>query len=266
MRQVFPLAPEQIRNRDGRKKQDCELNAAKRIIPKIRKSHPKLKIVISGDGLFSKQPFIDELKKANMSYILVAKPTDHKVLFEWVNEMIQLGESSQLDIFDLKGRKHCYQWINKVPLNGTMDADEVNFFQYHIVSEEGEITYRNSWVTDLHINEHNIVFLAKGGRARWKIENENFNTLKNQGYHIEHNFGHGKQNLSFIFFMLNVLAFCVHQILDLTDLLYQSVRYKKFSSRKEFFNQLRCTLRIILFRSWEHMLSYILDPPMVRAP
>lgn len=266
MRQVLPLAPEQISNRDGTKKQDCEVNAAKRIIPKIRKSHPKLKIVITGDGLFSKQPFIDELKKANMSYILVAKPTDHKLLFEWVSEQIQLGEGSRLNSYDLKGRKHCYHWVNKVPLNGTMDADEVNFFQYHIVSEEGKITYRNTWVTDLPITENNIVSLVKGGRARWKIENETFNTLKNQGYHIEHNFGHGKQNLSFIFFMLNLIAFYVHQILDLTDLLYQRVRYEKFSSRKDFFNQLRYTLRIILFRNWEHMLYYILDPPMLRAP
>lgn len=266
MRQVLPLAPEQISNHDGTKKQDCELNAAKRIIPKIRQSHPKLKIVITGDGLFSKQPFIDELKKANMSYILVAKPTDHKLLFQWVNEQIQLGEDHRLNTYDLKGRKHCYQWVNNVPLNGTMDADQVNFFQYHIVSKEGKITYRNSWVTDLPINENNIVSLVKGGRARWKIENETFNTLKNHGYHIEHNFGHGKRNLSFIFFMLNLIAFYLHQILDLTDPLYQSVRYKKFSSRKDFFNQLRYTLRIILFRNWEHMLYYILDPPMVRAP
>ncbi len=108
--------------------------------------------------------------------------------------------------------------------------------------------------------------LVNGGRARWKIENETFNTLKNQGYHIEHNYGHGNHNLSMVFFTLNLLAFYVHQILDLTDNLYQAVRYKKFTSRKEFFNQLRCTFRIILFKNWEHMLDYILDPPMVRAP
>ena len=108
--------------------------------------------------------------------------------------------------------------------------------------------------------------LVKGGRARWKIENETFNTLKNQGYHIEHNFGHGDQNLSYVFFLLNLVAFYVHQILDLTDGLYQTVRYKKFTSRKEYFNQLRCTFRIILFNGFEHMLNYILDPPMVRAP
>ncbi len=266
IRQVLPLAPEQISNQDGAEKQDCEINAGKRCIKKIRKAHPKLKIIITADSLFSKQPFIDELKKAHMSFILVAKPTDHKVLFEWVNELTQLGEGGRLELTDSKGRRHCYQWINKVPLNGTKDADDVNFFKFQIVSKDNKITYKNSWVTDIHIDSNNIVTLVKGGRARWKIENETFNTLKNQGYHLEHNFGHGEKNLSFVFFMLNLLAFYVHQILELTDGLYQRLRYKKFTSRQEYFNQLRCTFRIMLFKSWEHMLNYILDPPLIFAP
>lgn len=264
-RQVLPLAPEFITNRDGTKKQDCEINAAKRWIPKFRQAHPKLKIIITGDDLFSKQPFIDEVKKAGMSYILVAKPDDHKVLFQWVNELTALGGGDSLEFVDSDGKRHCYQWINQVPLNGTKDADEVNFFQYQIVSDN-KITYSNSWVTDITVDKSNVVDLVKGGRARWKIENEVFNTLKNQGYHIEHNYGHGEKNLSSIFFLLNLLAFFVHQILELTDKLYQTVRYKKFTSRKEYFNQLRCTIRILLFRSWEQMLGYILDPPMREPP
>ena len=265
-RQVLPLAPEQISNRDGRKKQDCEINAAKRCIRKIRKTHPKLEIIITADGLYSKQPFIDELKAARMSFILTAKPDDHKVLFQWVTELTQLGEGGRLQLTDKKGRRHCYQWINQVPLNGTKDADEVNFFKYQLVSAEDKVTYQNSWVTDIVIDESNVVDLVKGARARWKIENETFNTLKNQGYHLEHNFGHGQNNLSFIFFMLNLLAFYVHQILELTDRLYQTVRYKKFTSRKEYFNQLRCTIRIMLYRNFEHLLNHILDPPEIMAP
>ncbi|MFC1856540.1 transposase [Thermodesulfobacteriota bacterium] len=234
MRQVLPLAPEQISNKDGNKKQDCERNAGKRVIHKIRKACPKLEIIITGDGLYSNQPFIDEVKRARMSYILVAKPDDHKILFQWVADLTQLGEGDRMELVDDKGRKHCYQWVNQVPLNGTRDADDVNFFQYQIVSKSGKITYKNSWVTDIFVDKDNVVTLVKGGRARWKIENETFNTLKNQGYHIEHNFGHGKQNLSMIFFVLNLLAFYVHQVLELTDRLYQTVRYEKFTSEKSF--------------------------------
>jgi hypothetical protein len=260
MRQVLPLAPEPISNRDGSKKQDCEQNAAKRAVRNIRATYPKLKITVTADGLYSNQPFIDELKAAKMSFILVAKPSDHKLLFEWVNELLQLGGGGSLEFGNQSGRRHRYQWVNQVPLNGSKDADLVNFFQYQLVVKTGQITYQNSWVTDIEVDENNVASLVKGGRARWKIENETFNTLKNQGYHIEHNFGHGQQNLSMIFFVLNLLAFYVHQILELTDRLYHQLRYTKFTSRKECWNQLRCTIRILIFPSWESLLSFILDP------
>ncbi|MCP3680156.1 MAG: hypothetical protein GY782_07880, partial [Gammaproteobacteria bacterium] len=63
IRQVIPLMPEEIRNTDGESKQDCEINAAKRLIPKIKKDHPQLGLIITGDGLFSKQPFISDILK-----------------------------------------------------------------------------------------------------------------------------------------------------------------------------------------------------------
>ena len=263
-RQVLPLAPEPIRNTDGMKKQDCELNAGKRLVAAIRKRHYKLPIIITADGLYSKQPFIDALVKARMSYILVAKPKDHKVLFEWVNELHGLGGGGTLERVDGKGRRHRYRWVNQVPLNGTRNADNVNFFQYELIPK-GKVTYQNSWVTDITVDADNVVELVKGGRARWKIENETFNTLKNQGYHIEHNFGHGKEHLSMNFFVINLLAFYMHQIFDLTDRLYQRCR-EKVSSRKEFFGLLRHAIQLMLFRNWLHMLNHIHAPPEVYPP
>lgn len=265
MNQVIPLFPEPIQNSDGDTKQDCETNAGKRILGKIRKAHPKLGIIITGDDLYSKQPFINTAKANGMSFILVAKPTDHTTLFQWVDEITRMGEAQFLEIVDEKGNKHSYQWILGIPLNGTKNADHVNFFQYRITHKKGKITYKNSWVTDLPISRENIQSLVKGGRARWKVENETFNTLKNQGYHIEHNYGHGKQFLSMNFFVLNLLAFFVHEILQLCDLSYQRCR-TKYSSRREYWNQLRCTFRIILFNDFNHMLAYLFNPPMVRAP
>lgn len=263
-RQVLPLFPEPIQNSDGTDKQDCEINAGKRILEKIRKAHPKLPIIITADGLYSKQPFIDSLKNNGMSFILTAKPSDHKILFEWVEELTAMGGEGHLEIIDKKGKCHKYHWVNDIPLNGTKNAGPVNFFQYWIM-DRGKTTYHNSWVTDIFVDQKNIMMLVKAGRARWKIENETFNTLKNQGYHIEHNYGHGKQYLSMNFFVLNLLAFYVHQILEFCDRSYQRCR-GKFSSRKEYWNQLRCTFRIILFRNLYHLLDYIFNPPMVRAP
>lgn len=263
-RQVLPLAPEAIRNTDGSKKQDCEINAGKRMVAALRQRHPKLPMLVTADGLYSKQPFIDALKSARLSYILVAKPDDHKVLFEWVRELEGLGDGRQLELTDAKNRLHRYRWVNKVPLNGTPQADEVNFFAYELVVKS-KVTYRNSWVTDLPVDEHNVIDLVRGGRGRWKIENETFNTLKNQGYHIEHNYGHGQKNLSLNFFVLNLLAFYMHQIFERTDRLYQQCRLK-VSSRKEYFGLLRHAFQILLFRSWQHMLEYIHAPPQLWAP
>ncbi len=264
IRQVLPLAPEPIQNTDGNKKQDCEINAGKRMVANIRKQHPKLPIIIVGDGLYSKQPFVDAVKQSRMSFILVAKPDDHKVLFEWVRELQALGDGGSLELTDKKGRKHRYRWVNNVPLNGSKDADNVNFFQYELIPKN-KVTYRNSWVTDIPVDELNVVDLVKGGRARWKIENETFNTLKNQGYHIEHNYGHGSQHLSMNFFVLNLLAFYMHQIFELTDQLYQCCRLKT-SSRKAFFSLLRYTFQLLLFRDWQHFLNFIHAPPDVYAP
>ena len=154
--------------------------------------------------------------------------------------------------------------MNGIPLNGTKDADEVNYFEYTILGD-GKTKFHCSWVTDIPIDKDNIKKLVVGGRARWKIENENFNTLKNQGYHLEHNFGHGNKNLSYNFLLLNFLAFFMHQIFELADPLYQQCR-NTFSARMEYWNQLRCTVRILLFRSWESLLLFILSPPQDAMP
>jgi len=258
MRQVIPLAPEEVRNTDGKDKQDCEIEAGKRLVKKIRKSHPKLKIIIIADSLHSKQPFIQEVKANGMSYILVAKSDDHKILMEWVNEQRQLKEVSRMEVKDGKGRLHVYEWINEVPLNGNVDTLWVNYLEYWII-DKGKTTYHNSWVTDIPIVEQNVAELVKGGRCRWKIENETFNTLKNQGYHIEHNYGHGKHHLSMNFFLLNLLAFFMHQIFELTDDLYQQCRVKR-GSRHALWESLRSAIFFIIFPDWETLLQRVLRP------
>lgn len=263
IKQVIPLAPEAIQNTDGTTKQDCEINAGKRLLKKIRADHPKLKITIGGDGLYSKQPFINELKANNMSFILVAKPTDHKNLYQWFTETRAINETHTLKIKDLNGKDHVYEWLNEIPLNDTKNADNVNFFQYSIFKGEKR-TFRSSWVTDIKITSKNIKELVKCGRARWKIENETFNTLKNQGYHATHNYGHGYKHLAYNFFLMNLLAFYMHQIFQLSCGHYQYCR-TKFTAYKDFWNNLRSIIRYHLFSSWERLLDYVADP-IINSP
>ena len=257
-RQVFPLASEEVKNTDGRDKQDCEIEAGKRGVKKLRKCHGKLKIILVGDSLYSKQPFMEELSEEGMRYVLVVKEDDHKLLMEWVNEQRQLKEVSRLEVKDNKGRLHSYEWINEVPLNGNKRTLWVNYFEYWLV-DGGKVTYHNSWVTDFAVGEGNVGEFVRIGRCRWKIENETFNTLKNQGYHLEHNFGHGEKHLSVNFFLLNLLAFFMHQIFELTDPLYQECR-RAFGSRRNLWDHLRISIRLLIFPDWETLLRRNLRP------
>jgi hypothetical protein len=259
-RLVIPLAPEFIRNSDGGDRQDCEVNAGKRLIPKLKAAHRQLPIVVVGDSLYSKNPFIRLLKKQGMRFILGVKPKDHKSLTEDIEGLRRGGLLEHCEWTDKGGSRHLYEWVNEVPLNGYLKGEVVNYLEFRILNAHGEQTYHNSWATDIEVSRENVKDLVKGGRARWKIENEGFNTLKNHGYHLEHNFGHGKRNLSEAFFVLNLLGFFVHQILELTDGLYRSGR-AGYSSRKEFWSAIRATFRLLLFDSWEQVLQRMNSPP-----
>lgn len=258
--QVIPFMPEQIVNSDGTNKQDCEMNAAKRFVGKLRKDFPQLGLVIGGDALFSKQPIIEEVLRLRMNYIFAAKPTDHTYLFEWLGAYDQLN---QFEFSDEKGRRHCYEWMNEVPLHGDKNAVSVNFLQCVIrgKSKKGddEVLYKNNWVTDIAISKENITTLVKAGRCRWKGENEVFNVMKNHGYCMERNYGHGQQHLAFNIYLLTLLAFFFHQIFELTDHQYQACR-EKFGSKKHLWEKLRSWIDIIIFDTWEQLLEFALKP------
>ena len=252
---VIPLPPEAVKNTDGCEKQDCETNAAKRLLGKIRKAHPKLPLIIVADSLYSKQPMIDAIASADMHYVLTAKPDDHKMLMEWVNEMRLLHAVMHMEYEDPKGRTHVYEWINAVPLNGNKNSPLVNFFEYWL--KDGQrIGYHSSWVTDLSLDDECIEEMVRIARSRWMIENEVFNTVKNHGYHIEHNYGHGLRNLSFNFFLLNMIAFFLHQIFELTDRTYQWLR-KNLGSKKNLWDHMRILCYSIVFADWEDLLLRI---------
>lgn len=257
--EVIPFMPEQIVNTDGATKQDCEMNAAKRFLKKLYQAFPQLGLLIGGDALFSKQPIIEDTLHYNMHYLFAAKPEDHKYMMEWIGYL----ELNHIEFTDEKDRKHCYEWINDVPLNGNKDAMYVNFLRCTITrknkKDEDEVVFKNSWVTDLVISEDNIKTLVKAGRCRWKNENELFNVMKNHGYCMEHNYGHGQKNMAFNFYLLTLLAFLIHQIFELTDRQYQACR-KKFGSKKHLWEKLRSWIDIIIFETWEKLLEFALAP------
>ncbi len=263
MAQVIPLMPEAIQNSDGENKQDCEMNAAKRLIPKIRREHPKLGFIIGVDALFSKQPIIEDILSEGMHYLFVAKPDDHEYMMSYLDAIKPLGVVHTISYKQKDGKIHRYEWANDVPLNKRKDEIRVNYLSFSIIVPQNDgkekIIYRSSWVTDLLVNKNNVEQLARIGRGRWKIENECFNALKNQGYAIDHNCGHGENHLAFNIYLLTLIAFLFHQIFELTDRQYQACR-KKFGSKTHLWETLRVYSKILIFNSWEMLLDFALDP------
>ena len=252
LREVIPLAPEAIIKQDGSTKNDCERNASKRLLREIRSEHPHLKFIVIEDGLASNAPHIEELLALKMNFILGAKPGDHAFLFD---RWIQAHDSGQVTVITSKlegGGEREISFAQDLPLNESHPELRINLL--HVVETDADgITRRQfSWVTDLAITTQNAAHLARGGRARWKIENETFNTLKNQGYHFEHNFGHGKQNLSVVLAMLMMLAFLVDQVQQLCCPVFQAV-LKKVGSKRLLWEQLRSHFYHFVFESLHHL-------------
>lgn len=263
--QVIPFMPEQIVNTDGSSKQDCEMNAGKRYLKNLREHFPQLGFLLGGDGLFSKQPIIEEALSYGMHYLFAAKPDDHKYMMEWLAAYPSLH---QVTFIDEKQRQHVYEWMNDVPLNGNDKTIQVNFLRCTIRGEnkkgEEEILYRNSWVTDLNITEKNIKTLFKAGRCRWKNENELFNVMKNHGYCMEHNYGHGQKNMAYNFYLLTLIAFLMHQIFELTDEQYKACR-AKLGSKRHLWETIRAYIKLLIFETWELLLAFVLKPTTYRV-
>ena len=260
---VIPLEPEFIVPQDGADKQDCETMAAKRWLAAHGARYAALDPVYLGDDLFSRQPLCEAVRQTGGHFIFVCKPSSHPLIQEYLAGA-ELGSVEQTVKRGKQRVRHRYRWLLDVPLRTGRDALGVNWFEIEIVNDRGETTYRNSFVTDLPVGADSVVELAACGRARWKIENETFNVLKNRGYNLEHSFGHGKQNLAATLVALNLLAFAIHTVCDIADELWRNAR-AKLGPRYNFFNKLAAITTFLIFPSWDDLLltlAFAKPPPI----
>lgn len=255
---VIPVAPEPIVKGDGNNKNDCERNASKRLLTDFRREHPHLKVIVLEDGLASNQPHLALLDELKMPYITGVKEGDHKYLFDWVKHA-----KGQEVIMRKDKIVHKFRYVNDVPLNDEHFDYRVNVLEYWEEKPNGKKQYF-SWVTSFQITDENVYDLMRAGRTRWKVENETFNTLKNQGYNFEHNYGHGYNQLCSVMTMLMLLAFLIDQVQQLCCKLYRKAR-QKAGALKELFLKKRFLFEMAVWKTWQDMYETLISPS-ARSP
>lgn len=247
---VIPLAPEHIMCNDGDTKNDCELNALRRLIINLHTEHPHLKIILNLDSLASKAPQIRLIKSYGMGFIIGVKESDHKTLFEFAKHACKTVE------FKRDGKQFTFRYANGLPLNDSNMDLAVNFIECIEIDKKGNKKIF-SWITHIELDAENVYQVMQGGRARWKIENETFNTLKNQGYNFEHNFGHGYNNLCSVFAMLMYLMFLIDQISQECDFFFQeALRVQK--RKITLWERMRCLFFDYIVSSWDELWSALI--------
>ena len=253
---TLALAPEFVQRRDGAAKQDCEREAAKRWLQCHGPRYVALRPVYLGDDLYACQPVCRAMLDSGGDFLLItAKPASHQTLYEYLDGIraptrrVTSGTGS-------RRRIHRYRWMSDLPLRDGDDALRVNWLDITSARPDGAVTYRGAFVTSLPVERGNVAELAECARARWKIENETFNVLKQHGYHLEHNFGHGSKTLANVLVVLNLLAFSLHTACELTETLWQRAR-ERLGARMRLFEHLRTITEYHTFPDWSALMDLL---------
>jgi len=260
VRQAVPLRPEFVAPQDGAVKQDCEINASKRWLDDMAHWLREARAVLLGDDLYAHGPFCRKVMLHGLHFIFTCLRESHKAAYEWLDllepcDFQTVSETRRDD--DGHKRTWTVRFAKGVPLSGEDGALRVNWLELTVTDAKGRQTYRNCWATDLDVDAGNALELAACGRSRWTIENGNNNTLKTKGYHLDHNFGHGKEHLANTLASLNILAFLTHTVLELTERHYRLIR-DRLGSRREFFLHLHVLTVYHLFRSWDDFEDFVM--------
>ena len=254
-KQVIPLFPEAITRQDGQTKNDCEANASKRLLKAIREAFPNWPLRVVEDSLSANGPHIKLLKELNMGYIISVKPEGQDALFAEVKNRILKGKYEEFEVVGDDKILHGYRWINEIPLNKSHPDLLVNFLDYWEIRDDKEFNF--SWVTEIELTAKNVSRVMEGGRSRWHIENQVFNTLKNQDYEFEHNYGHGQQHLITVFAMLMMLAFLIDQVQEYGCVFFQTAR-QRFHSRTSLWIKIKGLFTEFFIDTWESLWRAII--------
>ena len=271
--QVVVLYPEFIMPQDGHEKQDCEREAIKRWLEKYGQEYGEKGATILGDDLYSCEPICRKILEKQLDFILTCKESSHPQMYQTLTFLDNIGKIKKISERFWTGKQgeiHIYRFVNDIPIRGVINkTDEpllVNWCEIIVRDEKSaEVLFHNAYITNFEINEENVPQIVQDGRSRWAIENGNYNVLKKHGYHGEHNFGHGDKYLSSSLFTLNLIAFLIHTVCEITDEPYRTVR-NKIRKRMDFYIEIFVLTGYLYFTSWGQLLSFMIDSEHENIP
>lgn len=260
-REVFIMDVEpiiQIIQQDGVEKNDCERNAAKRLQANMKQAYEKYQkqynFLFVEDALYANAPHIEILMANKFNYLLNVKPDSHKTLFKYI-EGKRARKELKTYTYTENGIKHQFEYLNNALLCSSSPKLRVNFIQYTQIDKNGKRT-TFTWVTDIKLAQNKIVAIMKAARARWKIENETFNTLKNLGYNFEHNYGHGKDHLSTMFAYLMILAFYIDQLIQACCHIFRQIE-EKITTKVKLWNTIKSIFQTTFVNSVYEIYQFL---------
>jgi hypothetical protein len=200
-------------------KQDCELKAFSRLAPQLKKAFPQLGMVLAGDSLFACGRVLQLTQDHNWSYVLTFKEGHMPAVWAEFQRLLPLVAQQRLESTTADGGQRVYRWVH----NLTYQDDEGRWWQFHALECTERLPNREenyfAWITNLFVSAKTVEDIAwKGGRYRWKIENEGFNRQKNSGLNLEHVYSTDPEKWKAYYYLLQI-AFMITQLLERGSLL-----------------------------------------------
>lgn len=254
-KEVFVMDNEPIITQDGNSKNDCERSAAKRLLGHMQSFYGKEWLIFVMDGLYSCGPVVRQItQNPKWQYVIGVKPDGNKSLFRQFEGRNQRGQVKWVT-WEKEDSIHRFGYTNGLALNSSNSDVRVNMLYYEQLNKKGKKQVF-TWVTGIPLTKANVEKVMRMGRSRWKIENETFNTLKNQGYNFEHNYGHGKQYLCSVFALLMMLAFTVDQIQQHACTSFRKL-WQNLKTKAKLWENIRAAFKVLTFVSMQQLFFYV---------
>jgi len=247
---ALSIATEFIENpgemKNEKDKQDCELKAFRRLLPKLRKDFPQMAIVFLLDALYANENVFKLCEEHRCAYLITFK--EGSLPATWKEYQALKGLAANQRRQDNRGTgTFDFQWVNEMDYNGrTLNALEMT------ETQNGERTFFSAWLSSFYITQDNVKALGFGGRGRWKIENEGFNVQKNGGYEMEHAFSTDNVASKHFYHLLQI-AHILNQLMEKGSLLREKIRQSLGS------------LRVFSEHLWALMTETLIDVECLRA-